>query len=99
MKLSAEQRVRFLLSAIPYYEERQYSGNYYDNDDLNDIIDAIERAPLTDKQRQAIELVFIQDLTQSDAAERMGVKRSAMNRLAERAVKLVALEYEKGKRE
>lgn len=98
MKLSAEQRVRFLLSAIPYYEERQYSGNYYDNDDLNDIIDAIERAPLTDKQRQVIQLTFIEDMTHKTASENMGVTKQAVQKHEQKAVTKIAEAYEKGKR-
>lgn len=97
MKLTVEERVRMLLSLIPYYEERQYIGNYYDNDDLNDIKYAIERADLTDKQRQAIDLVFIKDLTQREVAKTMGVGLSTVNEHVSRAVTLVAQAYEKGK--
>lgn len=98
MKITVEQRVEMLLSLIPYYSERQYSGNYYDNDDLNDIHAAIERAGLTDKQREALELVYIKDQTYEDAAKLVGVSRITMLLRTKRAVSLVTAAYDKEKR-
>ena len=96
MKLTGEQRVRFLLSAIPYYRERQYSGNYYDNDDLNDILDAVERAELTERQRQVVSLVFIEDMTQKVAAIRLGIGQRSVSAHESKAVSKITEEYEKG---
>lgn len=97
MKLTVEQRVRMLLSLIPYYEERQYNGNYYDNDDLNDIRDAIERAELTDRQREVVELTLIQDMTQSSVARMLGITQKVVNFHERKAVASIAEAYEKGK--
>lgn len=99
MKLTVEQRVRMLLSLIPYYEERQYNGNYYDNDDLNDIRDAIERADLTDRQREVIELTFIKDMTQSAAGKILGIGQRGVSEHEERAVNKIVEAYEKGNNE
>lgn len=97
MEMTGEQRVRFLLGAIPYFRERQYSGNYYDNDDLNDIEDAIERAGLTDVQRQVIQLTFIEDLTQRDAGKILGLSQRMVNYYESRAIIKITEAYEKGK--
>lgn len=97
MKMTGEQRVRFLLAAIPYYRERQYSGNYYDNDDVNDILDAIERAELTDKQREIIKLTFIDDTTHREAGKKLGIARTTVTTQEDRAVKKITEAYEKGR--
>lgn len=96
MTLSPEERVRILLALVPYYKERQYTGNYYDNDDLNDILAAYERADLSKKQREAIRLVYLNDLMHKDAAAIMGIGRSTVSEHVDKAVNLIAIEYEKG---
>jgi DNA-directed RNA polymerase specialized sigma subunit len=86
-----------LLSLIPYYEERQYNGNYYDNDDLNDIRDAIARADLTDIQRRVINLTLIEDMTQTAAGKVLEISQRMVNYHEANGVKRVAEAYEKGK--
>lgn len=97
MEMTGEQRVRFLLGAIPYFRERQYSGNYYDNDDLNDIEDAIERAGLTDIQREVIQLTFIEDLTHKSAGAVLGIARPTVSIHETKAIIKITEAYEKGK--
>lgn len=99
MMMTAEQHVRFLLSAIPYYRERQYSGNYCDNDDLNDILDAIERADLTERQRQVVELAFIRDMELVPAGAALGISGQAAGVHVRKAVAKITKAYEEGETE
>lgn len=96
MKLKGEARVRMLLALVPYFRERQYSGNYYDNDDVNDILDAIERAGLTDRQREIIQLIFFEDLTQTAAARQLRISQPTIREHEERAVARITEAYERG---
>lgn len=99
MNMTGEQRVRFLLSAIPYYRERQYSGNYCDNDDLNDILDAIERAVLTERQRRVIELTFVEDMTQLAAGKVLGMSKQLVKYHEGMALAKITEAYEEGETE
>ena len=61
---------------------------------LIDIHKAIELAGLTDRQRQAIELVYFGELTQTEAGERMGIAQKNVNEALDRASeKLVDIYY------
>lgn len=51
------------------------------------VAELLERAKLTDRQRQAIELVYFEDMTQEQAAKVMGVKRSTVETLLRRSIK------------
>src|SRR5690625_2433181 len=44
-----------------------------------DLNGALDGSGLTDKQRQVVELVYVEGLTQADAAERMGIHRANVN--------------------
>lgn len=44
-----------------------------------DLYDALANAGLTDRQRQAIDLVYFENLTQEEAAAEMGVNKSNVN--------------------
>lgn len=44
-----------------------------------DLYGALDGAGLTDRQRQAVDLVYFEGLTQADAAERMGIHRANVN--------------------
>jgi len=47
---------------------------------LMDLQNALKNAGLTDRQRQAIDLVFFENMTQEEAGEVMGVTKQAVNR-------------------
>lgn len=98
MKLTGEERVRVLLAMVPYMQERRYRGNYDDIDELSDILDAYERADLTERQREVINLVFIEDLTHIEASRRLGISRKVVTVHADKAVKIITEEYEREQR-
>jgi DNA-directed RNA polymerase specialized sigma24 family protein len=62
---------------------------------LIDLATAIDRAGLTDRQRQALALVYFEDLTQVDAAERMKITQQAVTIYLDSAAKKIASVYEK----
>src|SRR5699024_2023258 len=51
-----------------------------------DLYDALDSAGLTDRQRQAIELVYFEGMTQEDAAKEMGVSRATLRTNIDRAL-------------
>lgn len=55
-------------------------GDVYDAETTEiDVLTMIERAGLTDRQREAVELVYFEGLTQEQAAERMGVRQHTVS--------------------
>lgn len=52
-----------------------------------DVKTLLDSAKLTDRQRQAIELVYFEDMTQEQAAKVMGVKRATVETLLRRSIK------------
>lgn len=51
-----------------------------------DLFALLDNANLTDRQRQAIDLVYFEDMTQEQAAEVMGVTRQAVDLYARNAI-------------
>lgn len=74
--------------------QRRYAGDYAASDILIDLQHAIERADLTARQRQALTLVFRQDLSQVDTAQQLGVSKQTVNRLVNVALTKIARVYE-----
>lgn len=74
--------------------ERQYAGDYDAVVILVDLATAIERAGLTDRQREALALVYEDDLSQVDTADRLGVSKQTVNRLVSVGLAKVARVYE-----
>lgn len=86
--------VRLLLSEWHALKERRYAGDTAASDIVIDIITAINRAGLTDRQREAIALVYGNDLTQEEAGKRMGASKQTVNRLIDISMTKVARVYE-----
>lgn len=86
--------VKRLLRDYHALVERQYDGDYDAVILLVDLATAIEKAGLTDRQRQALTLVYFEDLTQADAGERMSASKQTVNRLVTVATAKVARVYE-----
>jgi RNA polymerase sigma factor (sigma-70 family) len=91
--LDNPQGLRILLGDLHALKSRQYAGDYDATVILLDLYDAIERAGLTDRQRQAIDLVYGEDLTQKDAGERLGIAQNTLSEALERALENIAEVY------
>ena len=71
--LDNAEGVKTLLSDYPKFVSRKRLGEYEAAEVLLDLHNAIELADLTDRQREAIRLVYFEDLTQVEAGEKVGV--------------------------
>lgn len=98
--LDSADGVRQLLGDYHALCERRYKGDYAASDILIDLQTAIERAGLTGRQRQALRLVFVDDLTQTDAGIALGrltgkqSSKQTVNRLIAVATAKIARVYE-----
>jgi DNA-directed RNA polymerase specialized sigma subunit len=92
--LDSPDQVKRLLRDYNALKARQYDGDYDAVILLADLETAIKRAGLTDRQRQAIELVLIGDLKQKDAAKRLAISRQAVALYVDYAAKKIAEIYE-----
>ncbi len=92
--LDNAEGVKLLLADYQKFVSRKRCGDYAAVEVLIDIHKAIELAGLTDRQRQAIELVYFGELTQTEAGERMGIAQKNVNEALDRASeKLVDIYY------
>lgn len=85
--------LRILLSDYHALVNRQYMGDYDAVVLLADLATAISMAGLTDRQRQALRLVYEEDLTQEEAGKRMGLDKRGVNNLLDRAIDSIADVY------
>ncbi|WP_227005767.1 MULTISPECIES: sigma factor-like helix-turn-helix DNA-binding protein [Bacillus] len=79
-----------LLADYQKFVSRKRCGDYAAVEVLIDIHKAIELAGLTDRQRQAIELVYFGELTQAEAGERMYISREAVKLYLLKATEKIA---------
>jgi len=92
--LNTPAGIKRLLGEKGALEIRQYNGDYDAVLLLIDLKAAIESAKLTERQSEAIRLVYESDLTQEDAARQAGVARSTLVGHVDDAVKKIAEIYE-----
>lgn len=85
--------LRILLSDFHALKIRQYQGDYDATLILIDLHRAIELANLTARQRQALTLVYYEDLTQAEAGKRMGLAQNTVSEAVERALESIAEVY------
>ncbi|MBW7977973.1 sigma factor-like helix-turn-helix DNA-binding protein [Bacillus velezensis] len=88
--LDNAEGVKLLLADYQKFVSRKRCGDYAAVEVLIDIHKAIELAGLTDRQRQAIELVYFGELTQAEAGERMGIGQDAVSKLIDSATEKLA---------
>lgn len=92
--LDDPQGVKQLLGDYNALVQRQYQGDYDAIVILVDLATAIERAGLTDRQRQALALVYEEEYTQVETADELGISKQTVNRLISVATAKVARVYE-----
>lgn len=72
---------------------RRFRGDTAASDILIDLHSAIESAGLTDRQAEAVALVYGLDVTQSTAAAVMGVSQQAVAQLTDEAAERITAVY------
>jgi DNA-directed RNA polymerase specialized sigma24 family protein len=92
--LNTAAGIKRLLAERGALELRQYAGDYDALLLLIDLSTAITAAKLTERQSEALRLVYTEDLTQEDAARQAGVDKSVMSRRLDTAAEKVAEVYE-----
>jgi len=92
--LNTAAGIKRLLAERGALELRQYAGDYDAVLMLIDLTTAITAAKLTDRQSEALRLVYTQDLTQEDAARQAGVARTTLVGHIDVAVEKIAAVYE-----
>lgn len=92
--LSNPKGVGKLLRDFNGLSARRYDkADYAASDIIIDLLAAIHDANLTDRQLEAVNLVYIEDLTQEKAGERMGVTQQAVQMFVDGALKRIAAVY------
>jgi predicted DNA-binding protein (UPF0251 family) len=86
--------IRLLLANYNALKSRQYLGDYDATIILIDLEAAVAAAGLTDRQRQALRLVFEEDLTQAEAGKRLGVRQNTVADSLRVALVKIAAVYE-----
>lgn len=92
--LNTAAGIKRLLAERGALELRQYAGDYDAVLMLIDLTTAISAAKLTDRQREALRLVYTEDLTQEDAAKALDISRDNVKRRIDVAVEKIAAVYE-----
>lgn len=83
-----------LLADYNRLAERKVARADYDAADiLLDLQTAIKRAKLTARQAQVLRLIFVLDLTQTDAARRLGIEQQAVGQHLQGAIKRITRVY------
>lgn len=90
-----ERRVRKLLMNIHAIEQRQYyKGDYGAVVTLVDFKEALRLADLTERQREAIRLVYYEGLGQGETRLKMNVSQPAISQFIDAAIRKIANTYE-----
>lgn len=92
--LDSPAGVKRLLRDYHVLVERAFDGDYDAVVLLVDLATAVELAGLTERQRECLRLVYGEDLTQEDAAWRLGISRQAVQIYIENAARKIAQIYE-----
>lgn len=87
---------RAILANYHALTERQYVGDVDAIVALLDFATAVARAKLTDRQSEALRLVYGEGMTQVDAGKAMGVSQQALQAHIERAITAIEGYYGKG---
>ncbi|WP_257131480.1 sigma factor-like helix-turn-helix DNA-binding protein [Bacillus thuringiensis] len=74
-----QKLIDLLLRHLPYMRERRFNGDYTASDVLMDMETAISQADLTDRLRQVLRLVYLEDMKQTQVAVEMGITAPTVN--------------------
>ncbi|MBS2764145.1 sigma factor-like helix-turn-helix DNA-binding protein [Bacillus licheniformis] len=88
--LDNSEGVKTLLSDYPKFVSRKRLGEYEAAEVLLDLHNAIELANLTDRQREAVRLVYFEDMTQVEAGKRMEIGQDAVFKHIDAAANKIA---------
>jgi DNA-directed RNA polymerase specialized sigma24 family protein len=91
--LDSPENLRILLSDYHALLNRQYQGDYDAVVLLADLETAISMAKLTERQSEALRLVYEEDLTQEEAGKLMGIGRRAVGYFVEDAIEAISEVY------
>jgi DNA-directed RNA polymerase specialized sigma24 family protein len=91
--LDSPENLRILLSDYHALINRQYAGDYDAVVLLADLQKAVEMARLTERQSEALRLVYELGLTQEEAGRAMGIGRRAVGYFVEDAVAAISEVY------
>jgi DNA-directed RNA polymerase specialized sigma24 family protein len=92
-RLNTAAGVKQLLGDYHAFQARQYLGDYEAVVVLADLAEAVRLAGLTERQRQAVELVYGEDLTQVEAGKRLGIAQKNVSEAVDRACEAIADVY------
>lgn len=91
--LSTAGGVKQLLGDYHAFHARQYLGDYEAVVVLADLAEAMRLAGLTERQGEALALVYGEDLTQKAAGERLGIAQNTLSEALDRACEAIADVY------
>jgi DNA-directed RNA polymerase specialized sigma24 family protein len=91
--LDSPENLRILLSDYHALLNRQYQGDYDAVVLLADLETAISMARLTERQSEALRLVYEEDLTQEEAGKLMGINRIVVLEHVEKAIEAISEIY------
>lgn len=86
--------IKFLLRQFHTFQAKQYKGDYGAVVLLTDLEIAVKQANLTDRQRKVFRLVFVADLTQSEAGACLNISQQAIEMAVKAGIRKVADVYE-----
>ncbi|SET42157.1 Sigma-70, region 4 [Oceanobacillus limi] len=92
--LDSPEGVRLLLSDYHALVKRQYDGDTDAIVILADLAHAIDKARLTWRQKSALHYVFIEDWTQEQTGEALGIAQKNVSTLIDRALLNIAEVFE-----
>lgn len=91
--LDTPANLRILLGDYHALKIRRFNGDTAASDILIDLSTAIEMAQLTGRQRQALRLVYEEDLTQEEAGKRLGIAQNSVSEAVDRALEAISEVY------
>lgn len=94
-KLAKQSEAKAILTNYHALVERQYVGDTDAICTLLDFATAVKDARLTDRQAEALRLVYGEGMTQKNAGESMGIKQPSVNSLLRAAEHLITSEIDR----